>query len=107
MKKFIIRYECREKYFKEYAEENNMEDWELDEAINNCFCQVMTEDKYNFIESWTDSNSEWFGVVYYTDYTVETDLTKSKVENDFKDIKDKYDFIDVILVDEIPSDDER
>ena len=40
-------------------------------------------------------------------YSAICSITKSKVENDFKDIKDKYDFIEVILVDEIPSDDER
>lgn len=101
MKKFEVGYECRLDYFKEYQEENNMEEWELDEEINNCFYEVMTEDKYNFIDSYSDTFSAWYSQCFQQIFIVETELTKEQIEKDFSHIMDKYDFIERIIIDEI------
>lgn len=100
MKEFEVGYEYRLDYVEEYREENNMGEWELNDEINNCFYEVMTEGKYNFIDSYSDTFSAWYSQCFYQIFIVETELTKVQIEKELNHIIDKYDFIERIIVDE-------
>lgn len=91
-KVFNVRYNHLLRDWREFAQDNDIEEIDLSVAMDELFCECLSKDKFDCNELYGDTFSSGFGDAYCQAIEVRTRLTKEEIEKELQVFLDKYDF---------------